>query len=204
MNLLRGGIVLLDPTTSAVTRTIVLQYNPDSLSRSFKVQQSGEGDHLEVMRLKGPPVETIKIDAELDAADQANDRSNPGVYSQIAALETIIYPPSRQLQAAAQQALSGILEIMPAVMPLTLFIWSRTRVLPVRLTEMSVTEEAFDSSLNPLRAKVSLGMRVLTTDDMDYGTKGASLYLIYQQQKERLARGRSTGDLSAFGIKGLQ
>ncbi len=203
MTLLRGGIVLLDPTTSAVDRTIVLQYNPDTLTRSFQVQNTGEGDHVEALRLKGPPIETIKLEAELDANDQASDPANLGVYAQLAALETIISPSVAQLLSAQQESDAGVFEILPATTPLTLFIWSRSRVLPVRITELSVTEEAFDAALNPIRAKISLSMRVFTVNDLDYGTKGNSLYLIYQQQKERLARKRSTGDLSVFGIRGL-
>ena len=208
--LLRGGIVLLDPVTSAVQRVIVLQYNPDTMSRTFTVQAAAaEGDRLEALRLKGPPNEQIKVDAEVDAADQMEspgshaDTLRYGVYPQLSALETILYPPSSQLQNAANLAGTGVLEILPATMPLTLFIWSRSRVMPVRLTEMSVTEEAFDPSLNPLRAKVTLGMRVLTVNDLEYGSKGSSLFLVYQRQKERLAAKLASRDLSPFGITGL-
>ena len=70
---------------------------------------------------------------------------------------------------------------------LTLFIWSKNRIIPVRLTDFSITEEAFDPSLNPIRAKVSLGMRVLSVNDVGFDAKAGSLYMIYQQQKERLA-----------------
>ena len=33
--LLKGGIVLIDPDSSAVRRIIALQYNPDTLSRTL-------------------------------------------------------------------------------------------------------------------------------------------------------------------------
>ena len=59
--------------------------------------------------------------------------------------------------------------------------------MPVRITDFSITEEAFDPPLNPIRAKVSLGMRVLTIDDLYFTDKGGSLYMAYQQQKESLA-----------------
>src|SRR2546427_7702782 len=70
--LVRGGIVLLEPITSRVLRVIALQYNPDSLSRTLQPQGVGQepGDRLEALRLKGPPHETIKIEAEIDATDQ--------------------------------------------------------------------------------------------------------------------------------------
>ena len=66
-----------------------------------------------------------------------------------------------------------------------LFVWSKSRVVPVRVTEFSVTEEAFDPSLNPIRAKVSLGLRVLTTDDLGFTHKGGTIFMSYL----RVARG---------------
>jgi hypothetical protein len=84
--------------------------------------------------------------------------------------------------------------------PLTLFVWSKNRVLPVRITDFSVTEEAFDPSLNPIRAKVSIGMRVLSTNDLPFDHKGSSLFMAYHQQKERLAELNQRGTLSALGI----
>src|SRR6185369_8891215 len=70
--ILKGGIVALDPTTGVVLRVIALQYNPDTLTRSFQIKGVGpeSGDRLEALRLKGPPVETIKLEAEIDATDQ--------------------------------------------------------------------------------------------------------------------------------------
>ena len=62
----------------------------------------------------------------------------------------------------------GTLEIVPAEAPLTLFVWSKNRMLPVRITEFSITEEAFDPALNPIRAKVSLGLRVLSVNDLGF------------------------------------
>src|SRR5205823_915706 len=128
----------------------------------------------EAMRLKGPPVETIKPDAELDATDQLEfPDQNPktlqfGIYPQLAALETIVYPQSSHLQQNNTLASFGTLEIVPMEAPLTLFVWSKNRIVPVRLTEFSITEEAFDPSLNPIRAKVSLGMRVLSVNDLSF------------------------------------
>lgn len=206
--LLKGGIVLIDPDTSAVRRIITLQYNPDTLSRTLQVQSVNTegGNRSEVLRLKGPPVETIKLDAEIDATDQLefpDQNSNTtqfGIQPQLAALETIIYPTSNQLQANNALAQSGTLEIAPMETPLTLFIWSKSRILPVRLTDFSVTEEAFDPSLNPIRAKVSLGMRVLSVDDVGFSHKGGSLFMNYLQAKEQLAAKSQGSVLAALGI----
>ncbi len=209
--LLKGGIVLIDPASGALQRIIVLQYNPDTLTRTLQIQSVGTDtrDRSEALRLKGPPVETFKLDAELDATDQLeHPDQNPnaaqyGIHPQLAALETILYPPSSQLLAQNVLAQSGTLEIAPMEAPLSLFIWSRNRIVPVRITEFSVTEEAFDAQLNPIRAKVSLGMRVLSVDDLGFDQKGGSLFLIYQQQKERLSSLYPSAVFGPLGIGGL-
>jgi hypothetical protein len=205
--LLKGGIVLIDANTSAVLRTITLQYNPDTLTRSLQIKALAEGgDRSEAMRLTGPPVETIKLEVELDATDQLefpDQNSNAtefGLQPQLAALETIVYPSSATIQANNSLASSGTLEIIPTEAPLTLFVWSKNRVVPVKLTEFSITEEAFDVNLNPIRAKVSLGMRVLSVNDLPFSHKGSSLFLAYQQQKESLAKKATGGGLSTLGI----
>jgi hypothetical protein len=210
-HLLKGGIVLLNPDTSVVLRVIALQYNPDTLTRTLQVKGAGaeSGDRSEVFRLKGPPVETIKLDAEIDATDQLEfPDQNPnavqlGIHPQLAALETVVYPSSTHLVANNVLALAGTIEIVPAEAPLTLFIWSEVRILPVRLTEFSITEEAFDPNLNPIRAKVSLGMRVLSVDDLGFEHRGGNLFMVYQRQKERLATMSAGGVLSQLGIGGI-
>jgi hypothetical protein len=209
--LLKGGIVLIDPETGAVQRVIALQYNPDSVKRTFQIKGMGaeSGDRSQALRLKGPPVETITIEADIDATDQLEaPDSHPntvsfGIQAELAALETLIYPSSAQLQSNNSLAQAGTLEIAPMETALTLFVWSQARVVPVRLTELSVTEEAFDPALNPIRAKVSLGMRVLSVDDLGFDHKGASLYLAYQQRKEQLAGKSPASGLSAFGLSGV-
>jgi Contractile injection system tube protein len=209
--LTRGGIVLFDPASGTVQRVITLQYNPDTLTRSLQIKgTSGEGgDRSEALRLTGPPVETIKFDAEIDATDQLEfPDQNPnaaglGIHPLLAALETIVYPTSAQIQQNISLAQSGTLEIAPMESPLALFVWSKNRILPVRLTEFSITEEAFDPALNPIRAKVSLGMRVLSVNDLMPTHKGFSLFMAYQQQKERLAAMNQGGGLSALGVSGI-
>ena len=70
--LLKGGIVLINPDTSLVQR-ISCNTNPDTLSRTLQVKGVAEGgDRLEALRLTGPPVETIKLDAEIDAMKGRN------------------------------------------------------------------------------------------------------------------------------------
>jgi hypothetical protein len=207
--LLRGGLVLVDPDTARVLRIIALQYNPDTLTRTLQIRGVGaeSGDHLEALRLKGPPAETIKVEAEIDATDdlESNDSQarDVGLHPQLAALETIVYPTSGHLSINHSQAQSGSLEIAPQQAPLPLFVFGPQRIVPVRITELSITEEAFDTALNPIRAKVSLGMRVLTVDDLGFGAKGGGLFMTYLQAKERLAQQRGPGSFSGLGIRGI-
>lgn len=208
--LLRGGIVLVDLYSSAIQRTVVLQYNPDTMTRTLQVQgETGEAaDHLEALRLKGPPIETIKLEVELDATDALEDPDHNddvvqnGILEQLAAIEMIVYPPSTQVQANRAQAEAGVMEIYPLAAPLQVFVFGKQRAVPVRITEMTVTEEAFSPDLNPLRAKVSLGMRVLGVNDLLFDNVGGNLFMTYYQRKERLAQA-SRGALAQLGLTRL-
>jgi hypothetical protein len=210
--LLKGGLVVLDATSSRVRRVISLQYNPDSLSRSLQVQGAGaegNGERAQPFRLKGPAIETIKLEADIDATDQLEhpeQNANAvafGIAPQLAVLEGLINPTSDELLSLAAQSAAGTLEILPPEAPLTLFVWSKSRVVPVRVTEFSITEEAFDVALNPIRAKVSLGLRVLTTDDLGYGSKGGTLFMSHLRNREALAKLPPSATLATLGISNL-
>ena len=206
--LLKGGLTLIDPRSGSLVRVIVLQYNADTLTRTLSPQAiGGDGqDRSQALRLKGPAVETIKLDAELDAIDQLEFPDlNPttvraGIHPELAALETLVYPPSGRLIANNTLANLGTLEIAPVEAPLTLFVWSKSRVVPVRVTDLGVTEEAFDAALNPIRAKVSLGLRVLSVDDLGFGHRGGSIFMAYLQGKEGLAQQARRGGLGDIGV----
>jgi hypothetical protein len=210
--LVRGGIVTMDPDTSAVGRVIALQYNPDSVNRTLQIQAmpgGQDGVRVDALRLRGPAIETIKLEAELDATDQLEfPEQNPlatnyGLHPQLAQLEMLINPSVATLQRDNALADAGTLEIIPLEQPLTLFVWSRTRVVPVRLTEFSVTEEAFDPNLNPIRAKVSLGMRVLNVDDLGFSHPGGRIFMAYLGNKEQLASQVANVAISVLGLAGL-
>jgi len=206
---LKAGIVLLNPVSSAIDRIISLQYNPGSLSRTLKAQSIEDANRSEALRLKGPPTETYSLEAEIDATDQLEfPDQNPevrdnGLSPMLSALESMVYPKSSDLLANNSIASSGSLEIIPTEGPLILFIWSKNRVMPVKLTSFSITEEAFDPNLNPILAKVSLGMQVLTVNDLGFDSKGGNLYMAYQQQKEQLATKFKQGLLSTLGLTHL-
>jgi hypothetical protein len=207
--LLRGGLVLIDPGSAAVQRVIALQYNPETLSRSFQVKgvEGEAGDRSQALRLTGPPVETISLEAELDATDALEEGDDTavevGLLPQLAALETLVYPTAAALKANDSRAAAGTLEIAPMETPLTLFVWGENRVVPVRVTDISVTEEAYDPDLNPIRAKVSLSLRVLSVDDLGFGHKGGSLFLLHHEAKERLAGRAPSGALGTLGLGGI-
>jgi hypothetical protein len=209
--LLKGGIVLLDPTSGAVRRIIVLQYNPDTLTRTLQVQAVGtdQGGRAQALRLKAPPAETIRVEAEVDATDQLEtperfaDTARLGIHPQLAVLEGMVSPSSVQLAGNDALMRAGTLEIIPMESPLSLFVWSASRIVPVRVTELSITEEAFDPALNPLRAKVTLGLRVLTVDDLGFDHRGGTLYLAHLRRKEQLADRAHSGALGLLGIAGI-
>lgn len=207
--ILKGGIVLLDPESAAIKRIIPLQYNPDSLSRSLQIKgiESENSDRSEALRLTGPPVETYSLEAEIDATDDLeaaeSTATSEGIQPMLSALETIVYPESSKLFSNNSMAQSGTLEIIPMESNLTLFIWNKNRVVPVRITELSITEEAFDANLNPIRAKVSLSLRVLSVEDLGFDHQGGNLYMNYQQNKEKLAGMFASGGLSNLGLNSL-
>jgi hypothetical protein len=207
--LVKAGIVLTDPISGAVQQVIALQYNPDTLSRSIKPRfAGGSGDHqLTATRFAGAPVETLKVDAEIDATDQLASgdpaATAAGIHPQLALLETLVHPGSAALLANARLAAAGRLEVLPVVAPLPLFVWSKQRIAPVQVTDLSITEEAFDTRLNPIRAKVSLSMRVLTVDDLRFGSPGGAFFITYLQAKERLAGRAARPSIGTLGVASL-
>lgn len=202
--LLKGALVGIDPL-NPLASVIILQYNPETLTRSLQAQTTGgEGSsRAEALRLKGPPVETINLEVEIDATDQL-EKTDPtatsiGIHPQLAALEILLYPKSSLVITNTVLLATGTIEVIPPEAPFTLFIWGSQRILPVRLDNFSITEEAHDPNLNPIRAKVSLGLRVLSYNDFSLTHPGYALFLSHQIVKEAFAVIASTGNLNATG-----
>ena len=206
----RAGLVEIDPVTGAVQRIITLQYNADTVTRSLQAKSaSGDtNDPGEALRLSGAPTETISLDAELDVTDQLEHPANSptetslGLLPRLAALEDLLYPAAAQVQQHDALARAGTAEILPIPGPLVVFVWSPNRVVPVRLTELSIVEEAFDTNLHPIRAKVSLSLRVLSVDDLGFGTHGGSLAMSHHLNLERLAARAPSGGFEDLAIGG--
>ena len=188
--LLKGAIIGID-IFNPIASVIIFQYNPLTLTRTLKARTKGGGEKSEALRLTGAPEETIKLEVELDATDQL-EKAEPiavsmGVHPQLAALEMLIYPKSALVIANTVLSFLGTTEIAPPEAPMTLFIWGARRVLPVRLTGLTITEDAYDTNLNPIRAKVSLDMRVLSYSDLNKTHPGYHLFLAHQVVKEAMA-----------------
>jgi hypothetical protein len=202
---IHGGIVVV-PATGPM-RTFALQYNPDSITRTLQPQATGAAgqDRSEALRLKGPATETLNVEAEFDltdameAAGQAPAAVRDGLHPQLAFLTGLVNPTVAALQGNDTLARAGRLEIIPVQAPLTLFVWSRHRIVPVRITQLTIAEEAFDTALNPIRAKVTLALRVLTVNDLPFDHPGSAIFLNYLRGSERLAA-PGTASLSELGV----
>jgi hypothetical protein len=190
--LTKGALIAIDPAGFSPLSTIVFQYNPENLTRTLQPQVvEREGALYETERLKGAPIETIRLEAEFDATDRLEEGDETaeeyGVYRQLSALEMLVYPKTALVTANTIALNMGMIEVVPPTGPLTFFVWNWQRILPVRLTELTITEEAFGRRLNPIRAKVSLSLRVLSYNDLSWKHPGFTLFLAHQTIKETLA-----------------
>jgi hypothetical protein len=211
--MLRGGLVQLDPTTRAIVDVVLFQYNPDTLTRTIAPRAIGgePGDRLEVLRLTGPPHETIKFDAEIDATDElehpddsANDpETTQGLLPALAMLEGLVTPSAAELMAVDALFDRGMFEVAPAESPLTVLVWGVKRVVPVLVSSLTITEEAFDPHLQPIRVKVSVECKVLTSSDLPLQHLGGSLYIAYRQSVEQLAQTVTSVDVRPLGLEHL-
>jgi hypothetical protein len=202
---LKGAIVGVDPL-NPLAGVIVFQYNPETLTRRLTAQAAGaNAAQGEALRLKGPPRETVTVAVVIDAADQL-ERADPlavgaGLHPALAALEMLLYPKAALMIANEVLARAGVIEVVPPEAPLTLFAWGVKRIVPVRITELSITEEAFDPALNPIRARVSLTLNVLTYNDLGLASAGGALSIAHHVAKEVLAtvNGAATAASLAVG-----
>ncbi|UBF28592.1 hypothetical protein K9N68_12355 [Kovacikia minuta CCNUW1] len=205
--LFKGAIVSLDPTTKRPLSTIAFQYNPETLTRTLGIRQAPQenSSRTEALRLGGAPTESITLNIVLDATDRL-EKAEPtalalGVYPQLSALELLIYPKSSKVAFNMAKAKSGIKEIVPLEAPITLLVWGVQRVLPVRVTSFTITEEAYDVALNPIRAKVALSFQVLTYNDLPWNSLGSRLFFAHQVKKEQIGRkiGAAVSGINLFG-----
>ena len=203
---LKGAFVTVDQV-NPTPQVISFYYNPSSLRRSLQPQQVGgeEGDRSEAVRFTAAPVQTITVEIEIDATDQLDAGGQTavqlGALPQIAALELLVYPSLAQVNQVQSQLASGVMEVSPLAAPRTLFVWGQKRVLPVRLNSYEISEEIFDSRLNPIRATVTIAMRVLTYSDLDAGNPEYFEFMTYQQTLATMAaQAAATNASAALGV----
>lgn len=197
----KGALIGLD-VVKPVASVVVFQYNPEKVTRTLRPRTSGsDGAEGEALRITGPPEETFGLDIEIDATDQLATgdpvAGELGIAPQLASLETMFYPASALVIANEALAQAGLVEVVPPEAPLALLVWSASRVLPVRVTDISIAEEAYDPNLNPIQAKVTVSMRVLTYDDLGLLSVGGGLFLVHQVAKEVMANLGSVLSFSA-------
>lgn len=166
---------------------VVFQFNPEQITRSFTLAESGADSagggraqraQSERNAASGPPVESFSVTLSLSAAE---DLGTPGPFTgvtrlfgvgpQIAALEKMAFPAGGDgLIGAALDAIGSAiagaagagaeLPVPRETLPRLLFIWGPTRVLPVAIRSISVTEKEYDHTLSPTLADVELSLTV--------------------------------------------
>jgi hypothetical protein len=203
--LLKGAIIGVDPF-NPLASVVVFQYNPDTMTRRLEPRAVGaEGDRGEALRLTGAPKETITLSIEIDATDQLELAQAPatsvGIYPTLAALEMLVYPKTAAVIANDVLSAIGTIEVIPATGPMTMFVWGPQRVLPVRITSLSITEEAHDTMLNPIRAKVELSLTVLSYQDLPLLSPGNVLFLAHHIAKEVMATTNTFTNIQSTGAQ---
>jgi hypothetical protein len=188
---LKGALVEFMPTFLPVPlpNVIVFQYNPETMTHTWTQPEAAgragaEGSNP--FAVQGMPGEsfsfTLAMDANEDIADgnpvTSGIASASGLYSRLAALEMLLYPtgPAKSglvgaVSAAIQSGLSGASsgparQLPQSTVPVTLFIWGAERIVPVRVTGLTVTERLYDEALNPVHAEAQVSLRVLTPPEL--------------------------------------
>jgi hypothetical protein len=211
--LLKGALVELSQRfIGPVPNVIVFQYNPETLSRSLTVWQPPDTDDTGKTKKSATaqpsdPPETFTLNLVLDATDDLEEpESHPvavvsGVAARIAALEMLLYPQEESLlggllgsvSASLSAAIEGTKTVPRGTVPIVLFVWGPGRIVPVRLTSFSVEEQAYSPLLYPIRAKVSVGLKVLSPADLKSHPDGTSkalaeaVFKFTRKQKQVLA-----------------
>jgi hypothetical protein len=190
---LKGAFVQFMPTFLVpLPNVVIFQYNPETITHTWTPavpDTTASGNNKpNPLAVKGLPGESFSFNLAMDANDMIADGSPvavglataTGIYSRLAALEMLLYPTgsftSNQLLGSVSSAISSALggsapQTDPTVpqymMPTVLFIWGPERILPVRLTSLTITEKLYDSLLlNPIHAEAQVGMTVLTPDEV--------------------------------------
>lgn len=208
VRLLKGALISYDPETQKTGDRVYFQYNPDQLTRtltpSYKKDEEGK-------LFIGAPGEKIDLTIKLQAVDwmvakskkKDLDASGRGLYAQLATLELLVYPESSAISKYQQELASGTKGTVPASAKPLMFQWGPRRLLPVRLSSVTVTETLFNIALSPIVATVKLDLQIESIVD----ATGLTYDLLYQHvqdmesiaQYESVTIGKSAGKVSISG-----
>jgi hypothetical protein len=183
------NVIVFQYNPESMTRTLEV-WNQGSNSSGAGTSASNDTSHTSQ---PFDPPESFTLTLELDAADELETPAlHPvafisGVADRIAAMEMLLYPQTDSLLGGLLGSITGSLSVGAGVgsgggiggaiggastqpvprttVPVLLFVWGPGRIVPVRLTTFSVEEQAYSPLLYPIRAKVSMGMKILTPKD---------------------------------------
>ncbi len=171
-----------------IPNVVIFQFNPESIARTLVIPpRAVDATQRETSQAGEPAYERFTVTATFSAADQRNS-SNPigiafGVGPQLAALQAMVYPVATPggIIGAVVDAVGALLSpagpaptqpIPRQQTPRILFIWGLTRIVPVIIESLTITEQIYDGMLNPLEAQVAIGLAVITPSDCSNDTIG--------------------------------
>jgi hypothetical protein len=189
---LRGAFIEFTETFPLpIPNVIIFQYNPETMTHTWTPATTNPASPgaaaSNPLAITGNPQESFSFTLAMDATDMIADgdavetalATASGVYTRLAALEMLLFPtapPGGGLIGSVSAAL-GITgggsdptrKVPAAQLPTVLFIWGPGRILPVRVTTLTITEKLYDAVLlNPTHVEAQIGLRVLTEEELKY------------------------------------
>lgn len=203
INYLRAAFIAYEPgADSSQRRAIPFRFNPEGLSRSISVEQgegspgtqgaggSSGGDGSQASDgNSGSVKESFTVQVRLDFADRLEATRNLpeelGVAPEIAAIEDLVYPAPSEAEAA-ETGNEAVRQRQPR--PTVLFVWGRKRVLPVRITGITINETVHNIHLNPVRAEIEVSVEVMGDADARDNEAVRSALDFTQGERRKLAK----------------
>ncbi len=195
---MKGVFVELSSSVlGAMPNIIPFQFNPDNITRTLVPRDSEicfdaamDNRCQDIISVPLLPSETITMSIQLDATDKLSDgnliASLAGIQPAISAIELMMYPKKKTASLipafnSDSQNYTPLQEL-----PLVLFILG-VRIYPIKITSMTITEQAFDTTLNPIRAEIQVSVQVLNSDDKNVSDLVKSISNYTKRQKEVMA-----------------